>query len=53
MNGRRGDGEEALHIGLGRWLVHDERIGVDEGQVLALFICEGWILGRVAHVRKD
>jgi len=51
MNGRRGDGEEALHIGLGRWLPHDQRIGVDEGQILPLFIGEGWISGQVAHVR--
>ena len=46
MNGWRGDGEEALHIGFGRRPADDERIGVDEGQVLALFIGEGWILDR-------
>jgi len=50
MNGRRRDGEEALHISLGWWLVHDEGISVDEGQVLALFVGESWILGRVAPV---
>jgi len=51
VNGWRGDGEEALHISFGRWPSDDERIGADEGQVLALFIGEGWLLGRVAHVR--
>lgn len=39
MDGGRGDAEEGLHVGLrGRPTVQD-RVGVDEGEVLALFLC--------------
>jgi hypothetical protein len=41
MNGRRSDREEALHVGLGGRSSHDERISVNESQVLALLFGEG------------
>ena len=50
MHGRWGDGEEALHVSFGGWPTHDERVGVNEGQVLALLFCEAWIWGRGVHV---
>ena len=50
MDGGRGDSEEALHVGFGGWAAHDERIGMDEGQILALLVGEAWILGRSVHV---
>jgi hypothetical protein len=37
----RADLEVALHIGLGGWTPEHVRVGVDEGQVLALFVGEG------------
>jgi len=36
MDGRRGDSEESLHVGFSRWAAIQERIGVDESEVLAL-----------------
>jgi len=36
VDGGRGDAEMALHIGLGRRASEYARIGVDEGQILAL-----------------
>jgi transposase len=36
VDGRRGDAEEPLHIGLGRRALIEARIGVDERQILAL-----------------
>ena len=36
-----GDAEEALHVGLSRGSAVDQRIGVDEGEVLALELGEG------------
>jgi len=50
VNGRRSDSEEALHIGLGGWTSHDEGIGVDEGQILALLVGEGRLLDPGVHV---
>lgn len=50
MNAWWCDGEEALHIRLGRGLAHDERIGMDEGQILALPVSKGGILGRIVPV---
>ena len=41
VDGRGGDGEEALEICFGRRLAGDAGIGMDEGQVLALFVSEG------------
>lgn len=41
MNGRGSDCEEALHVGLGGRSSDDERISVNEGQVLALLFGEG------------
>jgi len=40
MDGGRGNGEEPLDICFGRRSGDDERIGVDEGQVLTLLVCE-------------
>ena len=43
VNGRRGDLEMPLQVGFGGRAGEDERIGVDEGEVLPLFFCEaGW-----------
>ena len=36
VDGRRGDAEVPLHIGFGRRAPMQPRIGVDEGQILAL-----------------
>jgi len=41
MDGRGSDREEALHVGLGGRSSHDERISVNESQVLALLFGEG------------
>ena len=41
MNGRGRDCEEALHVGLGGRSSHDERISVNERQVLTLLFGEG------------
>ena len=48
MNTGRGDTEEALEVGLGRWLPVEQDIGVDKGQVLALFVRE-WGSGLGGH----
>jgi hypothetical protein len=40
VNGRRGDLEMPLQVGLGRRAAEDERIGVNEGEVLPLLFCE-------------
>lgn len=48
VNTGRGDTEEALEIGLGRWLAVEEDIGVNKGQVLALFVRE-WRSGLGGH----
>jgi len=50
MDGRRGDGEEALHVGFGGWASHDERIGMNEGQILALLVGKGGFWDRGVHV---
>ena len=49
MDGGRGNGEEPLDICFGRWAAGDERIGMDEGQVLALLVGEGWFWDRGVH----
>jgi hypothetical protein len=49
--GRRGDRKEALHIGLGGRPSNDERVGMDEGQVLALLARESLACG--AHASVD
>ena len=36
VDGGRGDAEVALHVGFGRRPAVDARVGVDEGQILAL-----------------
>jgi hypothetical protein len=50
MDGGWADGEEALHISFGRWAADDERIGMDEGQILSLLVGEGWFWDRGVHV---
>ena len=50
MDGRRGDGEEALHVGFGRRAAGEEHVGMDEGQILALLGGEGWFWDRGVHV---
>ena len=40
VHGRWADLEVALHVGLGRRTAMDARVGVDEGQVLALLVGE-------------
>jgi hypothetical protein len=45
MDRRRADGEEALHVGFGGRAAHHQRIGMDEGQVLALLVGEAWDRG--------
>jgi hypothetical protein len=40
VNAGCGDAEETLEVGLGRWLPVEQDIGVDEGEVLSLFVCE-------------
>src|SRR5262245_27466477 len=42
MDGWRRDLKEALKIGLRGWAFVEQCVRVDEGQVLALFFCEGW-----------
>ena len=37
VNRRRADAEVALHVGFGRGLSEHARIGIDEGQIVALF----------------
>ena len=36
MDGGRRDAEMALQVGFGRWSAEHLRVGVDEGQILAL-----------------
>jgi hypothetical protein len=36
MDRGRGDAEVPLHVGFGGWPAIDARVGVDEGQILAL-----------------
>ena len=40
MDGRRGDPEEGLHVGLSWRSAIEERVGVDEGEVLPLLLRE-------------
>ena len=40
MDGGWSDSEEALDVGLSGWAAHDEQIGMNEGQVLALLVGE-------------
>ena len=49
MHGRRADLEMALHIGLGGGPAMDARVGIDEGEVLALLIGEAGSRGRMTH----
>lgn len=42
MDGWRGDAEVARHVGFSRRSAEDAAVGMDEGQILALFLCEGW-----------
>lgn len=53
MDGWWGYDKEALHVGFGRWAFHDERIGMNEGQILTLLVGEGRFLDRVVHVLSD
>jgi len=47
VNARRGDGKEALQVGLGGRASIDLRVGMDERQVLSLSFGEsgGWVGG--------
>ena len=45
MDGGWADAEVALHIGFGGRSSEDARIGVDEGQILALLFGEAVIVG--------
>ena len=45
MNRRRTDLEMTLDVGFGRWTPKHVRIGVDEGQVLALLFGEALVAG--------
>lgn len=40
MDGRRRDLKEGLHVGFGGWAAIQERVGMDEGEILALFFGE-------------
>jgi len=51
VNGRRGNQEVALQIGLSRSLAVDLSVVVDEGEVLALFGGEGGCNGRIEFRR--
>ena len=46
MDGRRCDGEETLDVGFGWRSAYHQRIGMDEGQILALFVGKGWFGSR-------
>ena len=48
VNRGRGDLEMALHVGLGRSASEDVVVGVDEGQILALFFSESLVAPRGA-----
>ena len=43
MHGRRSDLEMALHVGLSRRAAMNARVGIDEGQVLALPVGEAFL----------
>ena len=49
MDGRGADGEEALHVRFGGRAAHHHRIGMDEGQILALFVGEALLWDRGIH----
>ncbi len=40
MDGRRRDSEESLHVGFRGRAAIQERVGMDEGEILALFFGE-------------
>ena len=42
VHARRGDFEEALKVGLGGWSLVQQRVGVNEREVLALLFRESW-----------
>ena len=42
------DAEVALHIGFGGWASEHARVGVDEGQILALLFGEALVAARGA-----
>ena len=42
MDAGWGDLEVPLHIGFRGWAAEDSAVGVNEGQVLTLFVGEGW-----------
>jgi hypothetical protein len=48
VNGRRAHSKVALHVGLSGWAAMHPRIGIDEGQVLALPVGEA-VLGHPPH----
>ncbi len=48
MDRRRADLEVALHVGFGRGAPEHVRIGVDEGQILALLFGEALVAARGA-----
>ena len=48
VDGWRSDAEVTLHIGFGWSAAEDAGIGMNEGQILALFRGEGW--DRRSHV---
>jgi hypothetical protein len=50
VHGRRSDLEMALHVGLSRGAAMNARVGVDEGQVLALPVGEA-VSGHWPHAR--
>ena len=50
MDGRRGDGEEALHVGFGGRASHHQSICMNEGQILTLLVGEARFWGRGVHV---
>jgi hypothetical protein len=49
VDGRRRDGEEALHVGFGGRSSHDKRVGVNEGQILTLLLGEVRFWSRGIH----
>lgn len=53
VNAGWGDAEEALEVGLGRWLTVEQDVRVDERQVLALLVREARGGGRAGHADAD
>jgi hypothetical protein len=53
VDGGRRDLEEALHVGLGGRSPIDERVHVDEREVLALLLGEAWRLDDAGHGAID